>query len=270
MLYSTIEKEILQYINQYRTSINLLPLSFADPIQTTARKHVEEMAKEIIPFGHDGFDTRANTLLQILNGSSASENVALGQRSAEEVVESWLNSPQHKKNIEGDYSLTGIGVASNNQNQLLFTQIFIKAPSSLSYEPTPTVVSDSSPTPNLNYALLQKTNNYRQENQKNNLQLNPHLQALATQHAQEMANNKVSFGHDGFDTRANKIIQKTTASAVAENVALGNENADLIFNNWINSTPHQKNILGDFNLLGIGVAKATDGTFYYCQIFAKK
>jgi uncharacterized protein YkwD len=46
--------------------------------------------------------------------------------SAKEVVEGWLNSPGHKRNIEGDFTLTGIGVAKNNKGIIYYTQIFTK------------------------------------------------------------------------------------------------------------------------------------------------
>ena len=41
------------------------------------------------------------------------------------VVERWLNSPGHKKNIEGNYNLTGIGVIQADQVTYYFTQIFV-------------------------------------------------------------------------------------------------------------------------------------------------
>ncbi|MGA1825447.1 MAG: CAP domain-containing protein [bacterium] len=41
------------------------------------------------------------------------------------VVERWLNSPGHKKNIEGNYNLTGIGVVQANNLTYYFTQIFV-------------------------------------------------------------------------------------------------------------------------------------------------
>lgn len=271
MPYSALEKEILQYINQYRTSIHLLPLSFDDTIQAAALSHSKQMATNKVEFGHEGFSERAERLLKQLHGTSAAENVALGQRSAQEVVDGWLSSPGHKKNIEGDFTLTGIAVATNTQGQYVFTQIFIKAPNSKPSSSQPNLTTPpSTETPNLNYLLLKQTNDYRQKNNLPILQLNPHLQVLATQHAQEMANNQVTFGHEGFNTRANKIVKQLEATAVAENIALGNDNANLVFDNWIESTPHQKNILGNFDWLGIGVAKSADDTFYYCQIFAKK
>jgi len=41
-------------------------------------------------------------------------------------VNSWLNSSGHKKNIEGNYSHTGVGIAKNQYGTLYFTQIFVK------------------------------------------------------------------------------------------------------------------------------------------------
>jgi len=54
------------------------------------------------------------------------ENVAFGNLSARAVVNDWLKSPGHKRNIEGNYKFTGIGVTRNMQNQIYFTQIFAK------------------------------------------------------------------------------------------------------------------------------------------------
>ncbi len=43
-------------------------------------------------------------------------------------VNAWLASTGHRQNIEGDYHLTGVGVASPDNDSLTFyfTQIFIK------------------------------------------------------------------------------------------------------------------------------------------------
>jgi uncharacterized protein YkwD len=37
----------------------------------------------------------------------------------------WLNSPGHRKNIEGPYNLTGIAMAKAKDGTMYFTQIFI-------------------------------------------------------------------------------------------------------------------------------------------------
>jgi uncharacterized protein YkwD len=54
------------------------------------------------------------------------ENVASGQMSAREVVDGWLNSPGHRRNIEGNFKLTGIGLARGSRGMIYFTQIFTR------------------------------------------------------------------------------------------------------------------------------------------------
>jgi len=39
---------------------------------------------------------------------------------------------------------------------------------------------------------------------------------------------------------------------------------------WINSPGHQKNMVGDYNLTGIGIAKNNVGEYYFTQLFVKK
>ena len=50
-----------------------------------------------------------------INGYSAvGENIALGQRSPEQVVEAWMNSEGHRRNIMNeDFEKIGVGFASN-------------------------------------------------------------------------------------------------------------------------------------------------------------
>ena len=62
---------------------------------------------------------------QVAGVNATAENVAFGSTSAREVVDNWLKSPDHKENIEGPYTLSGIGIAADRNGALYFTQIFI-------------------------------------------------------------------------------------------------------------------------------------------------
>lgn len=275
---SDFEVEVLQLINQHRQQLDLAPLSFHAPIQEASRAHSANMANGSVPFGHGGFSERANQLIQLLAGNAASENVAWGQRNAHEVVKSWLNSDGHRKNIEGDYNLTGIAIVQNSQGENVFTQIFIKAPTPNASSYDSPIIDDSSDSVqeennssvNINYSLLKIINKHRAGQYLSPLQVNPHIQVAATQHAQDMALGKIPFSHEGFQERARFLLDKIGGSSVAENVAVGQEDAQVITNSWLDSDGHRKNIEGDFNLTGIGVGKAEDGRMYYCQIFIKK
>jgi uncharacterized protein YkwD len=79
------------------------------------------------PFGHDGFRQRINVISSRLGKLHvAAENVASGPMGAREVVDGWLHSPGHRRNIEGDFRLTGIGLAEGRNGMIYFTQIFVR------------------------------------------------------------------------------------------------------------------------------------------------
>jgi len=48
------------------------------------------------------------------------------QDPATHAVQGWLSSPAHRHNLEGPFTLTGIGVARNARGEVVFTQIFLK------------------------------------------------------------------------------------------------------------------------------------------------
>jgi len=96
-------------------------------ISAEAAKHSENMANNRVAFGHDGFDTRIQRISSQLGvARQSAENVALGNLSAQQVVSNWINSPGHRQNIEGNFTLTGIGTARNKKGVTYFTQIFIR------------------------------------------------------------------------------------------------------------------------------------------------
>ena len=124
--YKELAQEVLHYVNEHREKIGLRALAMNEIISEAAEKHSHDMATGRVPFGHEGFDARMGRLRKKLQPVNAwAENVAAGDETAREVVEMWLQSPGHKKNIEGNYNLTGIGIVSSRDGQLYFTQIFI-------------------------------------------------------------------------------------------------------------------------------------------------
>jgi uncharacterized protein YkwD len=128
--FREMESQILKLINEHRQSIGLNELKSNEDIHSEALKHSINMAKARIPFSHDGFDERYDRLMKRVGGSSMAENVAQGQTTAQEAIDSWLSSEGHKQNIEDNYNLTGIGIARGADGDLYFTQIF------LLYKPT--------------------------------------------------------------------------------------------------------------------------------------
>ncbi len=124
--FTTLQQAILAEVNTYRTSKNLKPLQELPLITEEAIKHSKNMGNGRVAFGHDGFDNRMDRIMgQIKNANACAENVAFGKFTAQEVVKRWIQSPGHRKNIEGNYNLTGIGVVRGKDGYPYFTQIFI-------------------------------------------------------------------------------------------------------------------------------------------------
>jgi len=130
---STINDSILIYINAYRKNQALPPLQLDTILCSIATKHSARMSTKLIPFGHYDFEKRMKDIFVFLpNTKASSENVAYGKLSAAAVVNGWINSPPHQKNIKGNYNYTGIGVAKDSSGIFYFTQIFIRKNASTS------------------------------------------------------------------------------------------------------------------------------------------
>lgn len=121
------QKAILYYVNQYRAKHHLKPLKINASMSAEATQHSLAMAHHAVPFGHQNFNKRINRLFkEIKQCQGGSENVAYNYKDAKDVVRNWLTSSGHRRNIEGNYNLTGIGVARDNKGKLYFTQIFLR------------------------------------------------------------------------------------------------------------------------------------------------
>jgi len=124
---ATLNADILTLVNQHRRAMGLNDLQMIDVANAEAQQHSVDMVKGRTPFGHDGFESRVADIRKATGFiSGAAENVAYGNLTAAEVVDGWLHSPGHKKNIEGAYNLTGIGTVQREDGVIFFTQIFIK------------------------------------------------------------------------------------------------------------------------------------------------
>lgn len=121
-------QQVHQEINQYRSSLDLAPLTLNAQISRQAQMHSQKMAQGRVKFSHHGFERRVEKLKHKIPYRRISENVAYNQgysKPATKAVAGWIESEGHRQNIIGNYNLTGIGVAKNQQGEYYFTQIFI-------------------------------------------------------------------------------------------------------------------------------------------------
>lgn len=125
-----LEKSVYEQVNKYRASRQLPPLTLNSSIIEQAKIHSQNMANGKVPFSHNGFQQRVDAIGKSITYREAAENVAynLGfSDPARNAVEGWIKSPGHRKNMEGNYNLTGIGIAKNTKGEYYFTQIFIRS-----------------------------------------------------------------------------------------------------------------------------------------------
>ena len=125
---AAMQKEILYHINKYRITHGMSMLKTNHLITKEATIHSQDMAQHKLPFGHLKYEQRMGRLFKaIAHSNGGAENVAFNYKNAEIVVQEWLKSPGHRQNIRGNYNLTGIGIARDEQGRIYYTQMFVRA-----------------------------------------------------------------------------------------------------------------------------------------------
>lgn len=107
---TTLAMQVLSLVNAERAKYGLSALTYDSTLGRAADIRAIEI-KSL--FSHTRPDGRSCfTVLDEVGYSyrKAGENIAYGQRSAEEVMTAWMNSEGHRANILGDYTYIGIGV----------------------------------------------------------------------------------------------------------------------------------------------------------------
>jgi len=125
---SQIECGLHDGVNAYRDDIGLSPLSLVAHISEISRVHSEEMANGVVSFGHVGFLDRIDRLEEDFEIIAAAENVATNSGHADPIsvaLDDWLHSEGHRDNMEGGFSVTGVGVAQDDEGGYYFTQIYL-------------------------------------------------------------------------------------------------------------------------------------------------
>lgn len=119
----TIEQQVVDLVNVARAKEGLPPLQLDTQLHNVARAKSEDMSSKNY-FSHTSptYGTPFDMLKQFgITYKTAGENIARGQRTAQDVVDAWLNSEGHRRNILSN-SFTHIGVGFYNN---YWTQLFI-------------------------------------------------------------------------------------------------------------------------------------------------
>ena len=121
-----IEAAVVELTNAERVKAGLQPLKAYAPLMAAAREKSQDM-KDKNYFSHTSptYGSPFDRLKALgISYQSAGENIAKGQRTAEEVVTAWMNSEGHRANIlNANFTHIGVGYVKDGN---IWTQQFIK------------------------------------------------------------------------------------------------------------------------------------------------
>jgi uncharacterized protein YkwD len=109
---SAQERKVLDYTNQIREQQGCGPLRLDSALVEAAGKHASDMVRRhyMNHTNPDGQDPGDRIAAAGYRGSGWGENIAAGYDSAEKVVQAWMRSDGHRKNILNcRYTTIGIG-----------------------------------------------------------------------------------------------------------------------------------------------------------------
>lgn len=122
-------KKIVELVNAERAKAGLAPLTLDLELTKMAAAKAEDM-RDNNYFSHES--PVYGSPFEMMNAfgirySYAGENIAAGQRTPEEVMEAWMNSPGHRANILNEnYTHIGIGAVKGGSYGTYWVQSFMK------------------------------------------------------------------------------------------------------------------------------------------------
>ena len=109
---SSLERQVVELVNQERAAYGLAPLTLSTQLSDGARLKSQDM-RDNGYFDHTSptYGTPFEMMRSLgITYSAAAENIAMGYSTAEAVVAGWMNSPSHRANILSEnYTHIGVG-----------------------------------------------------------------------------------------------------------------------------------------------------------------
>lgn len=122
---SAFEQKVVELTNKERAKYGIPALKVDAQLSKVAREKSRDMqAKGYFSHNSPTYGSPFDMMKQFgITYRSAGENIAMGQRSPEEVVQAWMNSDGHRKNIlNSSFTHIGVGHVANGN---YWTQMFI-------------------------------------------------------------------------------------------------------------------------------------------------
>ncbi|AOT69681.1 SafA/ExsA family spore coat assembly protein [Geosporobacter ferrireducens] len=123
------EQEVVRLVNVERGKYGLKPLTENAALSNVARtKSVDMRDKGYFSHTSPTYGSPFDMMKKFgITYSYAGENIAMGQKTPEEVMKGWMNSPGHRKNILSEnFTQIGVGYTVSGNGTTYWTQMFIK------------------------------------------------------------------------------------------------------------------------------------------------
>jgi uncharacterized protein YkwD len=122
------ETEVVKLTNARRAANGCSALRIDERLVAAARVHSTDMVRSGF-FSHTGSNGSNFVAREVAAGyprkGAAAENIAWGYRTPKDVVNGWMNSPGHRKNILNCASVAvGVGIAVKPGGAIYWTQDF--------------------------------------------------------------------------------------------------------------------------------------------------
>ncbi len=117
---------VINLVNKERQAAGCRPLAENTALNRAAQRHADDMFSRGY-FSHvslDGTQLMQRVQNAGFTGNMVAENIAKGQKSSQDVMHSWMNSPGHRANILNcSYTFIGIGIGGS-AHPLIWVQNF--------------------------------------------------------------------------------------------------------------------------------------------------
>ena len=124
-----VRAEMLARVNEARKKAGVAPLRANARLDQAAQRHAEDMLARGY-FAHqspEGKTVRERARAAGYDWRNIGENIAEGQFSVAEVMDTWMHSPGHRRNIlDPDFKELGVGLAlgRNGNYRVVWAQVF--------------------------------------------------------------------------------------------------------------------------------------------------
>ena len=122
---SSFAAQVIDLVNIERAREGLKPLTYDATIEQAALVRAKEIQTSFSHTRPNGSSFATAMKEAGVNYRSAGENIAWGQKTPEEVVSAWMNSPSHRANImNANYGRIGVGHLTNARGTSYWVQLF--------------------------------------------------------------------------------------------------------------------------------------------------